>query len=723
MANVPTVTAPTVSQSGAPLNINAPAAAFGANVIGGALESAGKTIEQHSNVLADHALRMAAEDAKMQADQASDLFNVKANEVQTALFNQQGVHARDALPGALKSLADLREQTAGSLTNPAARRLFTSDALNSSRFFESAMAGHAGQEWRQAVNASAKASLENKMQFAAQAIGTPGEESARAAVIDQVMYINDQIQGGDAETFKATYTEVNQKILAQHVEALAAKDPALADRFVDAHEQELGDKYGALKLRLQPAVQADEIALGAEHVNDAVLGPQRSGSAFIAPVGAAPITSGFGPRKAPGPGASTDHKGVDYGVPVGTPVHAAASGTVVSAGPAGGYGNMVEVRHPDGSTTRYGHLSEVNVKPGQAVGQGTVIAKSGRSGNATGPNLHFEVRRGGVAVDPNGSLNSATGGPMTSAQIRARRDSVRGLAAAEAERLHPGDASFALKYMNAAITQNTQRASDAQANEQENWAEFSQTIQGGGVTDQATLLRTVPDGLNKWNSLPPASQLNLQNQWTGKANEMTTDRQLRVNDLTSLRDLHPAEFAHMDLTKEDLPLKVIGKFQHDQNQIVNKAANATQRQVRVNSALGNEFVKRGYIAAGLVKDTPEWRQYTGALSAEMELWYDDHPNAKTIPDKDLASINARILAKTGGRRMQTFIPTPFGDINLGAPHVEGSQTRVFAVPKEEAQPGTLPSGDRTLFQQFHDRFGRDPDPNELAYYYRRKQGA
>lgn len=89
------------------------------------------------------------------------------------------------------------------------------------------------------------------------------------------------------------------------------------------------------------------------------------------------------------------HNGVDLGCPVGTPLRAAAPGTVIVAstgGWGGGYGNYVVIRHPNGTQTVYGHMSRVSVNPGQVVERGESIGTTGNSGKSTGPHLHFEVR-------------------------------------------------------------------------------------------------------------------------------------------------------------------------------------------------------------------------------------------------------------------------------------------------------------------------------------------
>ncbi len=102
------------------------------------------------------------------------------------------------------------------------------------------------------------------------------------------------------------------------------------------------------------------------------------------------------------------HKGIDIAGPTGTPIHAAADGIVIKAGwSSGGYGNLVEIRHADGTTTRYGHNSRLSVAIGQTIRQGQQVAEMGSTGRSTGSHLHFEIRPGGAgAVNPIAHLPS-----------------------------------------------------------------------------------------------------------------------------------------------------------------------------------------------------------------------------------------------------------------------------------------------------------------------------
>ncbi|WP_199762835.1 M23 family metallopeptidase [Bradyrhizobium guangdongense] len=117
-------------------------------------------------------------------------------------------------------------------------------------------------------------------------------------------------------------------------------------------------------------------------------------------IGEVEFTSGFGVRSDPFLGRPAMHTGLDFRAASGDPVRVTANGKVVSAGWSGGYGRMVEVDHGNGLSTRYGHLSEINVRVGEIVKIGQVIGLVGSTGRSTGPHLHYETRIEGEAVDP-----------------------------------------------------------------------------------------------------------------------------------------------------------------------------------------------------------------------------------------------------------------------------------------------------------------------------------
>jgi murein DD-endopeptidase MepM/ murein hydrolase activator NlpD len=112
------------------------------------------------------------------------------------------------------------------------------------------------------------------------------------------------------------------------------------------------------------------------------------------------VSSDFGWRTHPISGKRRFHEGMDIAAPTGTEVRAVQSGTVRFAGTKGGYGNVVELEHGDGTVTRYAHASRLHVRRGDKIEVGESIADVGQTGHATGPHLHFQVEREGEAVDP-----------------------------------------------------------------------------------------------------------------------------------------------------------------------------------------------------------------------------------------------------------------------------------------------------------------------------------
>jgi murein DD-endopeptidase MepM/ murein hydrolase activator NlpD len=112
------------------------------------------------------------------------------------------------------------------------------------------------------------------------------------------------------------------------------------------------------------------------------------------------MSSPFGVRLDPFLGRPAIHTGIDLRGETGEPVHATAAGRVSIAGREGGYGNMIEINHGNGLATRYGHLSEIDVKVGQTMHIGDIVGRIGSTGRSTGPHLHYETRINGEAVDP-----------------------------------------------------------------------------------------------------------------------------------------------------------------------------------------------------------------------------------------------------------------------------------------------------------------------------------
>jgi murein DD-endopeptidase MepM/ murein hydrolase activator NlpD len=201
---------------------------------------------------------------------------------------------------------------------------------------------------------------------------------------------------------------------ARAIEVRASQVRAARDRLVsaqDALSDTRRDKQVNLaalsaeeraELEEVQALEVDSAALAAKI--RAAQAPASSGTpaatgngTFIWPVNG-PVTSPFGMRW------GRLHAGIDIGAGMGTPIHAAGSGTVIYSGWMGGYGNLVVIDHGNGLATAYAHQSSIAVGVGQAVAQGDTIGYVGSTGHSFGPHLHFEVRVNGAAVDPLGYL-------------------------------------------------------------------------------------------------------------------------------------------------------------------------------------------------------------------------------------------------------------------------------------------------------------------------------
>jgi murein DD-endopeptidase MepM/ murein hydrolase activator NlpD len=178
--------------------------------------------------------------------------------------------------------------------------------------------------------------------------------------------------------------------LAQDRDTLAAAEQLKQSALTEAHETREEYLHEVEGLAAQSAALA--AAIRSSQAGSTGTGAV-SAAGFMWPVNGV-VVSGFGMRW------GRMHEGIDITARSGTPIWAAAGGTVIHAGWLGGYGNLVVVDHGGGLATAYAHASAILVSVGQTVSQGETVALVGSTGNSSGPHLHFEVRVNGSAVDP-----------------------------------------------------------------------------------------------------------------------------------------------------------------------------------------------------------------------------------------------------------------------------------------------------------------------------------
>jgi murein DD-endopeptidase MepM/ murein hydrolase activator NlpD len=226
-------------------------------------------------------------------------------------------------------------------------------------------------------------------------------------IVESVRATRDEVASALARTKVARADMLQQaKIVAVRVHQVRVlRDSLVASRGRLADEQQR-KKVALESLSARERADAEEIdalqAVSAElaariRAAQATSTVRRGSGALIWPVNA-PITSPYGMRW------GRMHEGIDLGAAYGTPIAAAAAGTVIYAGWMEGYGNLTVLDHGGGLSTAYGHQSNIAVALGQQVTQGQIIGNVGSTGHSTGPHLHFEVRVNGAPVDPLGYL-------------------------------------------------------------------------------------------------------------------------------------------------------------------------------------------------------------------------------------------------------------------------------------------------------------------------------
>ena len=232
-----------------------------------------------------------------------------------------------------------------------------------------------------------------------------GEQDRRIAA--QVRYAKLQVTAARAKTKKLRTTVQGETAV---ISARAAETRDVRDELAGAasdlsatKEQKVTDLSKLTAAEQAEAGEIDALQAASNDIAARIRAAQvgqtstPSSAGLIWPV-SGPITSPFGWRW------GRMHQGIDIGVPMGTPIKAAAAGTVIYCGWESGYGNLTVIDHGGNLATAYGHQSSIAVSCGEQVAQGQVIGYVGCTGHCTGPHLHFEVRIDGNPVDPMGYL-------------------------------------------------------------------------------------------------------------------------------------------------------------------------------------------------------------------------------------------------------------------------------------------------------------------------------
>lgn len=243
--------------------------------------------------------------------------------------------------------------------------------------------------------------------------------------VGESLYRSARAAGAPASAVQAYLKALSQEVsLEREVSATDTFDIIVSHRRAATGERQAGQLlFAGVERGSRKPIQLMRWGKDGKFYDAGGVGEQRGG--LVAPVPGR-ISSSFGMRRHPILGYSRMHAGMDFKASYGTPILAVTDGVVLSAGRAGGCGNAVRLRHGGGIDTRYCHMSRMAVNRGQAVRRGQVIGYVGSTGLSTGAHLHYEMYRGGRAINP-ASVNFVTRAQLSGDELRRFRESLAGL--------------------------------------------------------------------------------------------------------------------------------------------------------------------------------------------------------------------------------------------------------------------------------------------------------
>lgn len=721
-----------------------------AGVIGKSLGEAGQDVDKLSDAYAAHAVKLQtltnAADANNRAAQIVQAAQGKLDQFQLLGLNA----ARDAYPKFQQDIDDLFK-TGGTGLNMPARVQYEDMARRQLLQISGSAGTHAATEARKYISDTASSNIKLA---GTQAIASGGTDVAMSAfehalgdnqaIIDQneglkpddpivqmrmqaerdpvyLEVIRSRYMNGDLHGAEAFY-DANKHLMS--VDGQKSADTMLHvardDDVVQQVTQSFLDGKGIFDPR-HPGSQPPG-AEGGAAVAEAAAGAPASN--FVAPVSVAP-SSKFGPRIAPTKGATSYHTGIDYPVPVGTPVNAAADGTVILAGVKGGYGNAVEVKHSDGSYTLYGHLSSIDVKVGDQVKGGQPIAKSGQTGTVTGPNLHFgHYDASGKAIDPqiaikaghigggqaHGAAPAAGGAPAQGSgipqppqfrpnedpeQMRSDIDTYVSQTIPKYFGDNPQLAGRLVESLRNAATikiQALQAAQEAAANRLED------ALNHGSFTDSGQLKKAYKGADTDYALLPPKLSAAVDHDVNLAANGyggyQTPDMANRALEIEGMSGSDVPGFLKLNLQQENISASDKKRLGGLQAELRRATAKQTERQTTLNSYIANPFISSIIKTNWPDRTGPKYNAFLGALLGRVQA-LNLKPGEKPTAQQ-LEAIGRDLVTSHGGFMGQTWL---------------GGQ-KGYEVPPDAA---------REINEQFKGQYHRDLSPAEISNIYQYNQ--
>lgn len=474
------------------------------DIAGEQLAAAGGAIQRAGTVAADIFRDVQMQANQLRVDDAVNRAKERAMQLtfdpQEGFTNLKGIDALERSNGQSlgqeygAKLQTTLDQIAGTLSNEPQRRAFAAAAQGLRTNFDTDIMRHESGEFREYGLSVAEGTQKIELDSIGKNYANPESVARSVEAIQAEAYRQAHLLGKSAVWAEAQARNVTSNA---HRTAMAAALDNNDIGFVENYLKQHGDEMNADDaLAIQGAVTKQKgLTYATDVASEVFSGVATGGGApetLRMPVNGR-VTSGYGQRKPfrtdNGAMSSSNHDGVDIAAPDGAKVAVAASGRVVYAGTKGGYGNYVEVEHADGSRTFYGHLGSISVKKGDPISAGATLGAAGRSGNATGPHLHWGmVDASGKSVDPR-SVRAVGGGRGVGANA-SLLDMVQAIRADPRLQGHPEWQAEAERQVRSLYQAREESQSKA---EEEATGEVMRTLVGNGGKLTPQMAARVPD--------------------------------------------------------------------------------------------------------------------------------------------------------------------------------------------------------------------------------------
>lgn len=662
-------------------------------------------------------------------------FSDRARQIQTDYLNTSGKSALDDRPKADDAWSEAAKEFAGRTVNPRQGAMFNALVERRRQDWLGTADTHRNREvevYQDTADAARAAALGND----ATILPDGPERNARLGVQEQIIRAMNARKGLDPSVADAAVlaarTVVHQNTVGGLIET---GDPRAAQAYLDKYADQI-EPQALTRLRTGVREQVYEFDAGKfwegqpkADPDHSIVAPAADGSGArsfqLRPPVSAAMGSRFGPRHPPGGVGSSNHRGVDYPVPVNTPVVASGPGVVRLKNDPNGYGQYVVVDHGGGWETRYAHVSAFQVRDGQTVDAGEVLALSGGArgaagaGNSQGPHVHYEVRHNGVAENPERQIGRTVAGQAREGNVVAEAmprtlEDVYASAREEAK----GDWRYQRILEQRGVARYSQERAIQEDRERQAWDAVQPYLPDGAnaVTDinqipQAVRSRLSPQALNS-----VSGQIRVANTREEKGDPVVQDQTFNalMDIAASPATANTFNGLNLDEYAPSLSRAQLNSLKAHQRSARNEATpqNQTVQGRAAASLTGMTALKNRYLANIGVetgdKATPEdartTAQFNDAIMRSVQTFITTNNRAPT--DTEMTGMMANLTREVivPGERTGLF--------GLGGPETR----RAF---QGAATQSAIPSPDRAaIVAQFRRSGVTNPTPSQIDAAYR-----